>query len=147
LHRPYKSNAYGNRGGKKAVYHRSVHGLMDMPRVLLVEDDPEVRLLVEHILLDADYEVDSVETLEAGRRALRRRAYDLVIADGRLADGTGMELADDARERTTPTLIMTGYAFVLAASGVDLGQYDVLLKPISPEELLASVAKTLSAPN
>jgi two-component system response regulator HydG len=114
-----------------------------MPRVLLVEDDTEVRLLVEHVLLDADYEVDSVETLGAGLRALRRRAYDLAIADGRLPDGTGMELADSAREHDTPTLIMTGYAFVLAASGVDLGQYDVLLKPISPEELLTSVAKAL----
>jgi len=118
-----------------------------MPRILLVEDDTEVRILVEHVLLDADYEVDCVETLETGLRALRRRGYDLVIADGRLADGTGMELADSAREQNTPTLIMTGYAFVLASSGVDLGQYDVLLKPISPEELLASVAKALVAPS
>jgi two-component system, NtrC family, response regulator HydG len=120
---------------------------MDMPRVLLVEDDAEVRLLVEHVLLDADYEVDSVETLEAGLKALDRRVYDLVVADGRLSDGTGMELVDSARERDIPALIMTGYAFVLAAAGVDLRQYDVLLKPISPEELLASVAKALIAPN
>jgi DNA-binding NtrC family response regulator len=118
-----------------------------MPRILLVEDDSDVRLLVEHVLLDADYEVDSAETLEAGLRALDRRVYDLVVADGRLADGTGMELADSARQRDIPTLIMTGYAFVLAASGVDLGQYDVLLKPISPEELLGSVAKALITPN
>jgi two-component system, NtrC family, response regulator HydG len=120
---------------------------MDMPRILLVEDDAEVRVLVEHVLLDADYEVDAVETLQAGLKALNRRVYDLVVADGRLADGTGMELADNARERDIPTLIMTGYAFVLAASGVDLGQYDVLLKPISPEELLGSVAKALITPN
>ena len=120
---------------------------MDMPRILLVEDDAEVRLLVEHVLLDADYRVDSVETLEGGLRALDRRAYDLVIADGRLSDGTGMKLADRARERDTPALIMTGYAFVLAAAGVDLSQYDVLLKPISPDEMLTSVAKALSTSN
>ena len=118
-----------------------------MPRILLVEDDAEVRLLVEHVLLDADYEVDSVETMKAGLRALNRRGYDLVVADGRLSDGTGMELADIAREQDIPTLIMTGYAFVLAVSGVDLGQFDVLLKPISPEELLGSVAKALMTPN
>jgi two-component system response regulator HydG len=118
-----------------------------MPRILLVEDDAEVRLLVEHVLLDAEYEVDSVETLEAGLRALNRRLYDLVVADGRLSDGTGMELADSAREQDIPTLIMTGYAFVLAASGVDLSRYDVLLKPISPDELLGSIAKTLTTPN
>jgi two-component system, NtrC family, response regulator HydG len=120
---------------------------MDMPRILLVEDDAEVRLLVGHVLFDAGYDVDSVETLDAGIKALNRRAYDLVVADGRLADGTGMEIADSARERDTPTLIMTGYAFVLAAAGVDLSQYDVLLKPISPDELLGSVAKALMTPN
>jgi two-component system, NtrC family, response regulator PilR len=120
---------------------------MGMPRILLVEDDAEVRLLVEHVLLDADYEVDPVDTLQAGLRALDRRAYDLVVADGRLSDGTGTALADSAREQDIPALIMTGYAFVLAAAGIDLRQYDVLLKPISPDELLASVAKALTTPN
>jgi len=116
-----------------------------MPRILLVEDDPEVRLLVEHILLDAAYTVDSSETLEGGAELLGRRDYDLVVADGRLRDGTGMMLADNAREKGIPALIMTGYAFVLHEAGVDLAQYDVLLKPISPEELLEMVARALAA--
>ena len=89
------------------------------------------------MLFDADYEVDSSDTLEGGARLLAGRNYDLVVADGRLADGTGMMLADSARRRGIPALIMTGYAFVLQEAGVDLAQYDVLLKPISPEELLA----------
>ena len=118
-----------------------------MPRILLVEDDPEVRLLVEHVLLNGDYEVDSRETMDGGLGLLDRRHYDLVIADGRLVDGTGMMLADRAREKGIPALIMTGYAFVLNEPGVDLGQYDVLLKPLSPNELLAMVAKALAPQN
>jgi DNA-binding response OmpR family regulator len=118
-----------------------------VPRILLVEDDDEIRLLVEHILLDANYEVDSVETLKAGLNALDQQSYDLVVADGRLTDGTGMTLADTARAKGIPALIMTGYAFVLHAAGTDLGRYDVLLKPIGVEELLATIAKTLTAPN
>lgn len=114
-----------------------------MPRILLVEDDPEVRILVEHVLLNASYEVDSCETVEGGFELLERRNYDLVVADGRLQDGTGMMLADNARQRGIETLIMTGYAFVLQQAGVDLAQYDVLLKPISPEELVDSVEKAL----
>lgn len=116
-----------------------------MPRILLVEDDPELRILVEHVLLDADYEVDARETFAGGSELLHRRRYDLVIADGRLQDGTGMMLADNARERGIAALIMTGYAFVLAGAGFDLARYDVLLKPISPEELLDSVEKALRA--
>ena len=116
-----------------------------MPRILVVEDDLEVRILVEHVLLDAEYEVDSCETVEGGSELLARRDYDLVIADGRLQDGTGMMLADNAHERGVAALIMTGYAFVLHEAGVDLAQYDVLLKPISPEELLDSVEKALMA--
>ena len=116
-----------------------------MLRILLAEDDFEVRMLVEHVLLNAEYEVDSVATYEAGSKLLHRHHYDLVVADGRLEDGTGMMLADDAREIGIPALIITGYAFVLHESGADLSQYDVLLKPISPDELLASVAAALDS--
>jgi DNA-binding NtrC family response regulator len=116
-----------------------------MPYILLVEDDPELRLLIEHVLLDADYEVDSCETVEGGNELMSRRDYDLVVADGRLRDGTGTMLADRARDEGIPALIMTGYAFVLPELGVDLARYDVLLKPISPEELLVSIEKALAA--
>lgn len=114
-----------------------------MPRILLVEDDFEVRLLVEHVLLAAEYEVDCADTFGRGAALLDRRPYDLVVADGRLADGTGMMLADIAREKDIPALIVTGYAFVLHEEGVDLAQYDVLLKPIRPDELLAIVTEAL----
>jgi DNA-binding response OmpR family regulator len=115
-----------------------------MSRILLVEDDPELRLLVEHVLLDAEYEVDSGETLEVGSALLDAGDYDLVVADARLADGSGLALAELARAKAIPAIIMTGYAFVLNEPGVDLAHYEVLLKPISPEELLASIAKTLA---
>jgi DNA-binding response OmpR family regulator len=116
-----------------------------MPRILLVEDDSELRLLVEHVLLDAGYEVDAGETLEFGWALLDQGEYDLVVADARLADGNGVVLAELARSRDIPAIIITGYAFVLNETGVDLRRYDVLLKPISPEELLASIAKALGA--
>ena len=118
-----------------------------MPHILLVEDDPEVRLLLEHVLLDADYEVDAADTFEAASEFLESLDYDLLIADARLRDGNGVMLADGARRRNIPAVIMTGYAFVLHQPGVDLAQYDVLLKPITPDELLATVAKRLAEPD
>lgn len=118
-----------------------------MPRILFVEDDSELRLLVEHVLLDAGYEVRVAETREAGSVLLEHGDCDLVVVDARLPDGNGVLLAELARARETPAIIVTGYAFVLNEPGIDLGRYDVLLKPISPEELLASVAKALDARN
>jgi DNA-binding response OmpR family regulator len=120
---------------------------MHMPRILFVEDDSELRLLVEHVLLDAGYEVDAAETLEAGAALLEHGDCDLLVADARLSDGNGVLLAELARAREIPAIIITGYAFVLNELGVDLRRYDVLLKPISPEELLASVAKALDPRN
>lgn len=111
-----------------------------MRRILLVEDDPELRLLVEHVLLDADYEVDVGETLVDGCLRLEQAAYDLVVADARLADGSGFVLARLAQAKGVAAIIMTGYAFVLNDPALDMSRYDVLLKPITPEELLASIA-------
>jgi DNA-binding NtrC family response regulator len=96
-----------------------------MPRILLIEDDFDVRTVSEHILIDAGFQVDTTQTITAGRELLRCRTYDLVIADGRLPDGTGMELADEAAERDIPALIVTGYAFILRELTKCPGRYNV----------------------
>jgi DNA-binding response OmpR family regulator len=116
-----------------------------MTRILLVEDDHDVRLLVEHVLLDAGYEVDATDSVAAGLGLLECRSYDLVLADGRLGDGTGMQVADRARELgDTPVLIVTGYAFDLPRN--DLVRYEYLLKPVRPRELVAAVQRVLGEP-
>src|SRR3954452_6221620 len=80
-----------------------------MARILLVEDDVELGRLLEHVLLSARYEVDRTDSVTGAYLHLGVRSYDLVVADGRLQDGTGMDVADRARERGTRTLIVTGY--------------------------------------
>ena len=116
-----------------------------MSRILLVEDDSTVRLLWEHVLLDAAYEVDTADTVQGGCELIERRDYDLVVADGRLSDGTGMVVADRAREKGAPALIVTGYAFSLRDAGRRLTDYDWLLKPLRPSELLTAVATALAS--
>jgi len=112
-----------------------------MKRILLVEDDPELRLLLEHVLLGADYEVDTAATVAAANARLEDATYDLVLADGRLEDGTGMMVAEKAIEAGSKALIITGYAFDLPRE--ELGRYDYLLKPVRPSELLQEVARAL----
>ncbi len=112
-----------------------------MNRILLVEDEADVRMLLEHVLLSAEYRVDSAATVEAACARLETQTYDLVVADGRLEDGTGMMVAEKAAETGTKTLIITGYAFDLPKD--QLGRYDFLLKPVRPAELLEAVERVL----
>lgn len=113
-----------------------------MPRILLIEDDSNVRMLMEHVLLREDYEVETAGTVEQGRAMLQVRGYDLVIADGRLPDGNGMTLAEIAKKQGIPNFIVTAYAFDLMNEG--LGQFEFLLKPVRPDELLQAVDRALS---
>jgi DNA-binding response OmpR family regulator len=112
-----------------------------MSRILLVEDDHNVRVLLEHVLFDAGYEVDSATTLAEARSLLDTVNYDLLLADGRLPDGTGMELAERAEAGGAKVLIITGYAFQLVSE--DLGRYDFLMKPVRPAELVAAIERVL----
>ena len=68
-----------------------------MSRILLVEDEYNVRVLLEHVLIDAGYEVDSAATVAEAMSLLDSVTYELLLADGRLPDGTGMALADYAQ--------------------------------------------------
>jgi DNA-binding NtrC family response regulator len=110
-------------------------------RILLVEDEADVRLLLQHVLLAADYRVDCAATVEAACALLDSRTYELVLADGRLEDGTGMMVAEKAGEMGTKALIITGYAFDLPKE--QLGRYEFLLKPVRPSELLDAVERVL----
>lgn len=112
-----------------------------MTSILLVEDEADLRMLLQHVLLGAGYEVDTAIGVEAGLALLGRRTYDLVLADGRLQDGTGMMVAERAVERGSRALIITGYAFDLPRD--QLTRYEFLLKPVRPNELLEAVARVL----
>lgn len=114
-----------------------------MPRILLVEDDRDVRFMIEHVLVAAGYEVDTAATMQDGIGMLNAHAYDLVIADARLPDGTGMEIADRAIEDGVRAFIITGYAFTLPRE--TLKGYEILLKPLRPVEIIAATERTLHA--
>jgi DNA-binding NtrC family response regulator len=112
---------------------------------LLIEDDSNVRMLMEHVLLRANYEVDVTSTVEEARALILAQAYDLVVTDGRLPDGTGLTLAELATKQGIPNLIVTAYAFDLMKEG--LGRFEFLLKPVRPDELLQAVERALDRAN
>ena len=99
-----------------------------MPRILVVEDDATLRLFIEHVLLNARYEVDTTGTMSGGAGLLRSRRYDLVLSGVKLPDGNGLEIADLAGEKGTKALMITGHAFTLPAGTHE--RYEFLLKPV-----------------
>jgi len=112
-----------------------------MATILLVEDDADVRFIIEHVLLDEGHQVDVAATVATGFGLLNSREYDLVIADGKLPDGTGLDVADTAVDREVKALVMTGYAFTLPRKAAN--RYEILLKPLRPREIVAAVERTL----
>jgi DNA-binding response OmpR family regulator len=110
-------------------------------RILMVEDDPDVRMLMEHVLTGEGYTVDPVGTVEAARTALASNKYDLALVDGVLPDGSGIAVAEEAEERGIPAIVATAYAFRFPKR--DLARYGLLLKPVRPDELLEAVKSAL----
>jgi DNA-binding response OmpR family regulator len=123
---------------ERAVHHRESAGLA---RILLVEDDPDVRLLLEHVLLKEGYDVTAVGTASSAGSLLDRVTFDLVIADGILTDGDGTEVAQKAVERMARALIITGNAAWLPQERLRL--FDYLLKPFPPGEFVKAVRTSL----
>jgi two-component system nitrogen regulation response regulator NtrX len=112
-----------------------------MRRILLVEDDPDVRPLLEHVLRGDGCAVDVAATAASARAFLRANVYDLVLADGRLPDGDGIEIADEAKELGTKTVVLTGYALSFPADR--LARHEYHMKPIAPRELLGIVDRSI----
>jgi CheY-like chemotaxis protein len=108
-----------------------------LARILLVEDDPDVRPMMQHVLLSADYEVDVAVTVAEATARLERHAYDLVVADGRLPDGTGIAVADRAKALGVKTLVVTAYGLQFPAA--ELRRHPYALKPVRAAELLGII--------
>lgn len=112
-------------------------------RILVLEDDQHVRDLLYHVLLSAGYVVDSVGTVGAAAALLERHHYHLVLADDELPDGRGVDIADKARARGIDAVVVTGYALRMAKE--DLSRHDLLIKPVSPAELVGAVERHIGA--
>jgi DNA-binding response OmpR family regulator len=113
-----------------------------MKRILLVEDDPVVRMIAEDTLRAEGYQVDVAERLLTAYRLLDTRLYELVIADVVLGDGNGIDVADAAAAKGIATLIVTGHA---AQFQIRLDRHEVVSKPFDPDTLLAAARRRIAA--
>ena len=124
-------------------YRRGLEKSTAMTSILLAEDDEDVRLLVEDVLLDAGYQVDTAGTVACALSRLDAQGYDLLLTDGRLPDGTGLMIADKANLSGTKVLLFTGYVHEFPPE--ELARYTVVTKPADMDYLVERVAQAISA--
>jgi two-component system response regulator QseB len=113
---------------------------IERPRILVIEDDRELRELLTRLLEDAGYLVDPAGDGQAGLHRGLTREYDVMIIDRGLPGIDGVDLTGRLRRQgiTTPVLILTAYGSVAdRVSGLDAGAEDYVVKPFEIDELLA----------
>jgi len=122
---------------------------MSDPRLLLVEDQPELSLCLGRALRKAGYELVFALDGEQGEQRLREGGFNLVVLDLTLPKRSGLELLCAMRERgdATPVLILTARADVTdRVQGLRAGADDYLPKPFDLSEFEARVQALLRRP-
>jgi two-component system, OmpR family, response regulator len=115
------------------------------PHILVVDDDPQIRALLEEYLAESGLRVSAAATGKEMQQILTDEAVDLIVLDLRLAGEDGMAIARSLRgESAIPIVMLTGVRDEAdRVMGLELGADDYLTKPFSPRELLARIRTVL----
>ncbi len=117
---------------------------IQLPPVLVVDDEKNMRLSLQTLLGDDHFPVQAVESAEAGLALLAREDFLMVITDARLGGMSGYEFLGKVRAQFPglPVLMITAFATPkLAVEAIQAGAIDYLSKPFAPEELLHAVSR------
>lgn len=117
---------------------------MKPPSLLIIDDEPLMRLSMMDALKAVGYEVRSAATGQDGLALLRKEPFDLVITDLRLPGASGLELLQTWKQHAprTEVIVITAHGSVeTAVEAMKLGAYDYITKPFSMEELLLIVER------
>jgi two-component system, NtrC family, nitrogen regulation response regulator NtrX len=122
---------------------------MSAPHILVVDDEPDIRNLVQEILSDEGYEVDVAADATSARESRRLRRPDLVLLDIWMPGEDGISLLKEWQDGggiMCPVIIMSGHGTVeTAVEATRLGAYDFIEKPLTLGKLLLSVRRALEA--
>jgi two-component system response regulator HydG len=119
-----------------------------MQRILVIDDDTDICLLLRRFLTKNNYEVAIAHDGNAGLTQLQEFRPDLVMTDFRLGDMDGGTILSKIKEKFPfiPVLIITGYSDIkIAVNVMKLGAYDYITKPLFPDEILLTIKKALES--
>ena len=120
--------------------------MVENARILVVDDDENIRKVLKTILEEEGYIVDEAENAKRAIEKSRRKVYNLALIDIRLPDMEGIELLTKMKD-TVPKMrkiIITGYPTLQnAIEAVNRGADAYILKPFDMEKVLATIKEQL----
>jgi len=108
------------------------------PRILIVDDEPDICKALEFLLKREDYTVGSVNSGEDAIERLKTESFDVVITDLKMGKTDGMGVLEKAKELSPDTSVIIMTAFASIESAVDAmkrGAVDYIVKPFLNEEI------------
>lgn len=117
-------------------------------RILIIEDEPDIRKTIDYNLSKESFEVFQAASIAEGEQAIQQHKPDLVILDLMLPDGSGLTLCRDIKSdpatKNTLVILLTAKADELdRVIGFELGADDYVTKPFSVRELILRVRAIL----
>src|SRR3569833_3365460 len=119
---------------------------MTSPRILVVDDEADLRELLEITFIKMGLDIDSADSLAAARQFLAQTEYALILTDMRLPDGLGIDLVREvtASLKNTPIVVITAFGSAdNAVAALKAGAFDYLSKPVALDQLRAMVQSAL----
>lgn len=120
--------------------------MTDKKRILLIDNEAGLCRMMEQILLDHGYLVQSFTSPQKAVEEFKASAWDLVISDIKMPGMSGLEVlqAIKAKQHDIPIIMITAYATVdMSIQALRKGAYDMLTKPFEPDELVYRVKNAL----
>jgi putative two-component system response regulator len=125
----------GRRGSRRVNGHAS--------RILIAEDNEQIRALLRHLLDGYGYSCEAVANAHDARELLGTTGFDLLLSDVNMPGGSGLELAQHVLEHHPDTAVVMVTAVDdpnVAEQALERGAYGYVIKPFSSNEILINVA-------
>jgi len=115
-----------------------------MKRILIVEDEPEIREMIRYTLEPQGYVISEVDNAQDARKMLNQQPFDLILMDWMLPGRSGLEFTQEIKQKSQkaypPVIMLTARADETdKVDGLNSGADDYITKPFSPRELAARI--------
>lgn len=120
---------------------------MAQQRLLVVDDDNDICLLLSRFLEKRGYAVDTAGRKSAALTLLKEHRFDLILCDHRLPDSDSLEMLGHFRENApgVPVIVITGYSDVrIAVELMRKGAHDYVVKPLYPDDIVLRIEDALA---